>query len=299
MKILKIFGVVVGIHVFALILIFANPGCSSTTKSIPAPSDTVSRVDTGPSVSLPMSSSSVSVPVDGMSPSPAFNPDAPALPAGSSVRFTPTRPGTAAASTLIIEPVVDVTPATTYTVTTGDNLWSLSKKFHVSTGEIATANSLKTNAILRPGQKLLIPGKAATPTMAATVSPASVTPKATEPAAARPAGETIKHVVKAGESLSAIASQYGVRQGEIAAANNIADPQRIRAGMELTIPGWQSTSKSGNGARPAAKAPAPKAEVPPIFSSGPAATEAPKPAAAEVPIIRVDDSPIAPATKTP
>ena len=40
MKILKIFGVVVGIHLFALLLIFANPGCSSTSKPPPAPNIT-------------------------------------------------------------------------------------------------------------------------------------------------------------------------------------------------------------------------------------------------------------------
>jgi hypothetical protein len=30
MKILKIFGIVAGIHAVALLLIFANPGCSSS-----------------------------------------------------------------------------------------------------------------------------------------------------------------------------------------------------------------------------------------------------------------------------
>ena len=45
MKILKIFGLVVGIHVAALILIFANPGCSSSTKPAPSPGDTRCSVD--------------------------------------------------------------------------------------------------------------------------------------------------------------------------------------------------------------------------------------------------------------
>ena len=45
MKILKVFGVVVGIHVFALILIFANPGCSAMIKTTPSPSDTVAKTD--------------------------------------------------------------------------------------------------------------------------------------------------------------------------------------------------------------------------------------------------------------
>ncbi|OYV33184.1 MAG: hypothetical protein B7Z80_24785, partial [Rhodospirillales bacterium 20-64-7] len=35
----------------------------------------------------------------------------------------------------------------------------------------------------------------------------------------------------------------GVRQGDNAVANNIQDPQKIRAGMELVIPGWKATSE--------------------------------------------------------
>ena len=48
MKIIRVFGIVVGIHLFALMLIFANPGCSSSSKPTPAPSDTVAKADTPP-----------------------------------------------------------------------------------------------------------------------------------------------------------------------------------------------------------------------------------------------------------
>jgi LysM repeat protein len=294
MKILKIFSVVVGIHVFALILIFANPGCSSTTKQTPVPTDTMTRSDSAPSVSVSMSpSSTVSLP---MEPAPSsFNPDAPALPANTGVRFNPTRPGSPAASTLTAEPVADVTPATTYTVANGDNLWVLSKKFHVSAAEIAAANSLKTNAVIRPGQKLIIPGKPASAAVAATAMPAASVVKTSETVAPRTSSETVKHVVKPGESLSTIAQQYGVRQGDIAVANNIADPQRIRAGMELTIPGWQPTAKSAKaGPRPAAKAPEQPTEPKSIFQSDDPNANRPAP---EIPIIRVDDAPISPAAK--
>src|SRR5947209_4624086 len=119
MKILKIFGIVVGIHVFALILIFANPGCSSTSKPTPAPIDTVGRSEPPATVSMPM-------PVASNAPmSVSFNPDAPATATSSSggVRYTPTRPNTPVAQTLVTAPVTDVTPATTYTVKAGDTLF--------------------------------------------------------------------------------------------------------------------------------------------------------------------------------
>jgi LysM repeat protein len=304
MKILKIFGVVVGIHLFALILIFANPGCSSTTKNIPAPSDTVTA-QPPPSVSVPLEPTGISVPENSPLTVPSgFNPDAPAVPSGGSpgVRFNPTRPGTPAATTLAPAPVADVTPATTYTVQNGDNLWSVSKKFKQTTAQIAAANNLKTNAVLRPGQKLIIPGKATTPGtvgLAAETAPAAgAAPRAAEAAAVK-SGETVKHVVRPGESLSMIAQQYGVRQGDIAVANNIADPQKIRAGMELTIPGWQPAGKSGKSSRSSGKS-APAANAPKsIIPTEPEPAAAPAATAPQIPIIRIDDSPIAPAPKSP
>jgi len=43
-------------------------------------------------------------------------------------------------------------------------------------------------------------------------------------------------VVKAGESLSAIALRYGVTVAAIQAANGIKDPNKIVTGQKLVIP---------------------------------------------------------------
>lgn len=314
MKIMKVLGVVVGIHVFALILIFANPGCSSTSKPSPAPVDTVAKSEPSPAVSVPGVSPTVTVPMSGVSPITAapiaFNPDAPATAGGDNgVRFSPTRPGTAAASTLITEPVSDVTPATTYTVKSGDSLWTISKKNHLTPSELAATNNLKLTATLHEGQKLLIPSKAAAP--AAPAASAAVAPaaKPAEVAAPKPSGSTVKHVVKSGESLSSIAKYYGVKQGDIAVANNITDPQKIRAGMELTIPGWQATGRASKAgaAKPAPagsseKPSSPVPEIKPLFTPpglGGTPDAAPKPAATgDVPVIKVDETPAAPMPKS-
>lgn len=45
-----------------------------------------------------------------------------------------------------------------------------------------------------------------------------------------------EHVVKAGESLSAIAAAYGVSSAVIAQENGISDPSKVRAGQKLFIP---------------------------------------------------------------
>ena len=317
MKIMKVFGVVVGIHLFALILIFANPGCSSTSKPPPAPVDTVARAEAAPSVSVSGVPPSVSVPMADSGASPvsaapiAFNPDAPALVAGGGVRFTPTRPGTAAASTLVAEPVADVVPATTYVVKSGDSLWSIAKKNRLSVGDLAAANNLKTSVPLHEGQKLLIPSKPAAPSSMASTTPATAeaTVKAADVPAPKASADSVKHVVKSGETLSIIAKKYGVKQGDIAVANNITDPQKIRAGMELIIPGWQAPAgkaapkSAASLANGSATKPATVPEIKPLFNVPGSSTtpEAGAKASApgDVPVIKVDESPAPTPAPTP
>jgi LysM repeat protein len=313
MKILKIFGVVVGIHLFALVLIFANPGCSSTTKPPPAPIDTVARTDAAPTITVPTSNPMPTGDMAGspVSPAPAFNPDAPATYASSSsVHFTPTRPNTAVASTLVTQPVTDVTPASTYAVKSGDSLWTIARKNHITYSELAAANNLKTSATLHEGQKLIIPGKVSPPaTSTASSTPAtsgSAAGKGTDTnttasnAAAKASGEPMKHVVKSGETLGAIARQYDVKQGEIAVANNITDPKKIRPGMELIIPGWKATGgKSGKSNANESKANAAKNTEPkPVFNIIEPDKNPPPAAPGEVPVIKVDENPLTPAPKS-
>lgn len=279
MKLLKIFGIVAGIHVAALILIFANPGCSTTSKR-PAASDTASLPD-GPVVSVPnlstdYSSDAASSQMNAYeSSSPVttapllFNPDAPAI-ATDSGRYSPTRPNTPVAGALKSEPVADVTPVTTYTVVRGDSLWSIAKRNGLTVSDLATANNLRASATLQLGQKLIIPGKAVTQPVATTL-PAPI-PEEIKEARTVTKKESVTHVVKSGETLGAIARKYQVSIGEIATANNISDPGKIRPGQELMIPGWTAPTS-----KPAAK---PAATVTPPVESKPA------------PVINPQDEPV-------
>lgn len=248
MKIIRVFGIVVGIHLFALMLIFANPGCSSTSKPVPVAADTVAT----PAPSAPV----VTVPLSGASEplilTPAPLSFAPGGSAVASVHYSPTRPGTPAASALAAAPIVDVTPATTYTVVGGDSLWTIAKKNHLNVSDLAVANNMKAGAGLRPGQKLIIPGKAGTAAAAAATPGTAAATKTTSAAnGAKPTGDAIQHTVKMGEVLSVIAKKYGVKQGDIAVANNLTDPKMIRVGQILVIPGAQSlTAKNSNPAVP-------------------------------------------------
>jgi LysM repeat protein len=111
----------------------------------------------------------------------------------------------------------------------------------------------------------------------------------------------MRHVVKPGETLGGIARRYGVKQGEIAVANNITDPRKIQPGQELIIPA-KSAAKGAKGAK------AGPPETARSEAAAPAASQAPadqdldaglKPASADVPVVRVDDTPAGAQPKNP
>jgi LysM repeat protein len=89
-----------------------------------------------------------------------------------------------------------------------------------------------------------------TPTTRATAAPATVPPSSTAGATQGPrhtptpaptvevTPEPFVHVVARGESLSYIASLYGVTVEDVLAINDIANPNRIQVGQEILIPGY-------------------------------------------------------------
>ena len=316
MKILKIFGIVVGIHVFALILIFANPGCSSTSKPSPKPADTVASTQPAPSITMPsFASQSGSTAMNDVAVTPAtggFNPDAPATYAGtdSAGRYSPTRPNTPAASAVLSQPVPDVMPATTYVVKSGDSLWSLQKRFHVPLREIAAANNLRISTPLHVGQKLIIPTTSAAHSATAAKSPAAHGAPAASPhpakSAARPAGQEIKYTVKSGETLGAIAHKFDVKVRDLALRNNITDPRNLRAGTELVIPGWHAPGSAKSKTAPAEPESTPSAttstatpaQQPPPNLLEPSPSEPTQTPTTSVPVIDIDQTPVTPAPKS-
>lgn len=293
MNILKIFGWVVLVHLVAFIAIFASPGCSSGPRNLPTPDATMPAASAAAPVTY---QSAAPEPVDLGTAGVGYTP---ASPLGHA---TPTRPGSAAAVAVTPpKPVENVAPVSTYTVERGDSLWSIAKKNGLTVAELAKANSLTTGTVLKPGRKLIIPGKARD-TSAAAAAP--VLPAATTPA--RPAnGEAVTHTVLVGESLGVIARKYQVSVGELAAANNITDPSRVRAGQQLVIPGFKAVGAkpAATATRTAAETPAAPAEPAPTAPKFEIAPPPPgqdldaglKEAETEVPTIKVEDP--APTTK--
>lgn len=169
-----------------------------------------------------------------------------------------------------------------HVVKSGETLSVIAKRHGTTINTLRRLNNLKSD-VVRVGQQLALPDSGA-------VMPEATAGKAPPPPAARSAS-TLKHVVKAGETLEAIARLYRVSQREVGIANNIANPSKLRPGQELIIPGKSAGKPASPAAKPEA-APAQEA-VAPADPFLPVPSE-PEPAikpTPDVPVIRIEDTP--------
>ena len=114
----------------------------------------------------------------------------------------------------------------TYTVKSGDTLWSIAGKYGISVDDLINANNLGTT-FLQIGQVLTIPNKSNTPSGS---------------------GNGLSYTVKAGDTLWNIAKKYNISVDELKRINNLTN-NMISIGQVLTIPSSEYkvyTVKSGD-----------------------------------------------------
>lgn len=127
------------------------------------------------------------------------------------------------ASTTIVTVLAISGSAGTYVVRPGDTLSAIAGRLGVSVGGLVDANHLSDPNRVFAGQTLTVPGAAA---------PAA--PTSPQPT---PLPSVRSHVVAAGETLTGIAARYSTTVVAIVRANAINDPNRVRIGTRLQIPG--------------------------------------------------------------
>lgn len=112
----------------------------------------------------------------------------------------------------------------TYTVQSGDTLALIAERFNVTIEDLAAKNGILDPNNIFAGQKLELPQP-----------DERVTPAA-------PTGSDDEvYVVKAGDTLFAIAQELGVTVEDLADINEIADPSQLFVGRPLRIPERQIT----------------------------------------------------------
>ena len=236
MKLTKIFGIVLSLHVGVILLVMFQPSCNTLKKG---------KVDQN-------GTTETSPPETGVDP--AFNAgtgpeDPPSSPSAETVtreRSSPTRPG---AGELIVPGGTEgvVSPETgnsaevglrpegvsVYKIARGDTLWGIARKNNVSLNALLGANpGLNKNASLSIGQEVLVPASGTT-SNGGTNAPTEPAPTVVSPGAT-------SYIVKKGDNLTRIASAHGVSIQALRTANGLSG-DTLQIGQTLVVPGGGST----------------------------------------------------------
>ena len=182
---------------------------------------------------------------------------------------TTTQPTTTGAATLAAASTgitVAALPApATYTVVKGDTISSIAARYGLTTVGVLALNGLSRTSLIFPGQVIKLTSAAATPVTAP--------PIATSPATGG------SYTIVKGDTISKIATKFGVTTLAVLTANKLGWSTIIYPGQVLTIPG---------------KGSAPVLDAQPVVAVTPVVPPvAPAPAA---PVVQAPATPPAPAT---
>ena len=160
---------------------------------------------------------------------------------------------------------------TAVTVAPGETVDAIARRNGVPAAAILQANGLAPQAMIYPGQRLVIPRyqQGAAPVASAPVTRPVGAPAPAKPAPAIAGGISTTapsangvHVVAPGETLTKIAKLYGKSLADIARANNIAPHTKVNIGDRIAIPGVRTSNTQRKDASKVAQAkaatPAPK-----------------------------------------
>ena len=161
-----------------------------------------------PAAAAPPSAAASSTPAAAAPPSAAAT-STPAAPAPKPAAPAPTsKPVTPAPTPKPATPVPAAKAPTSHTVVVGDTLTSIALRYQVGFEQIAATNGVADPRVIRPGQRLRIPERAAS---------------------------TI--VIAPGDTLSGLARRLGTTVDALRALNpQITNPNRITAGGQLRVP---------------------------------------------------------------
>lgn len=122
----------------------------------------------------------------------------------------------------------------TYVVRPGDTISHIASRHKISQASLLRANRLSGHAVIRPGQRLVVPGGADRARRAAKAS------------RARAARTGVMVTVASGQTVSHLAVKYGVTQASILRANGLRAGAKIRVGQKLRIPGAATPTRKAS-----------------------------------------------------
>ena len=113
-----------------------------------------------------------------------------------------------------------------YIVQPGDTMFTIATRYNLSVEALAAANNITNVNSLSVGDTLVIPAEGAV--VEGDGGDQSGQPPVT--------GQEQVHIVQAGENLYRIGLRYGFTVAELAAYNNLANPNSLAVGQQIRIP---------------------------------------------------------------
>ncbi len=199
-------------------------------------------------------------------------------------------------------PLPMVQSSTPYTIQKGDTISAIAFKYNLRWQDVLAVNPGITPSRLRVGQVIQLPGVV---DVAKPRSVPATTPKVTAPKTAPAVDSTTStYVVKAGDSLSVVASRHGIKTAALRDANNLKG-DKIVVGQKLKIPGGRKAAvvadvkKVSPPKNEAPKAATAAKSVKPVAAPAPAGAGAVEPPPAPPPAVETGTVKVETATPPP
>lgn len=146
-----------------------------------------------------------------------------------------------------------------YTIRSGDSLWKIARMNGTSVSKIQSLNPGLNPSRLRIGASIRIPRSTSGSTSSRSHSNVQAS----------------NYSIKSGDTLGAIASRSGIRLSELVRVNPGINPDRIRIGQRIVVPGRQKSSPTKSASRKpipqknSSPTPTRMASEPPLMSTAP------------------------------
>lgn len=130
------------------------------------------------------------------------------------------------------EPVAITTEKASHKVKNGETIYSIARRYNVTTAQLKTWNHLKTNHITH-GQTLAVQRNA--PVQAVEIKTASTSEKLNTAKAKNSNGKRTMYTVRRGDTLHSIASRFNVAINDIQRWNRLTQKNSLRPGQKVTV----------------------------------------------------------------
>jgi murein DD-endopeptidase MepM/ murein hydrolase activator NlpD len=122
-------------------------------------------------------------------------------------------------SILISVVLVFSSQTASHEVQKGETLYSISRKYGISVGELCSVNNISTSSVIKTGQSLKIPTKNSSTTKES-----------------QKIDKTDTYIVKKGDTLYGIAKRFGVSVETLTIMNKMSGSNTIKVGQSLIVP---------------------------------------------------------------